>query len=126
MVDLRHERAHRVHHEAAVLASRGHDLGRAAVRRQHERRAGRHVVDGVDEDHALGLEPLHDEPVVDDLVVAVDGRFEDPHHPHQRLDRHLDPGAEPPWLGQQHALHLVLGFETPRPPVEATEPEAHL
>ena len=82
------------------------------------------VVDGVDEDHALGLEPLDDEPVVDDLVVAVDGRLEDPHHPHQRLDRHLDPGAEPPGLGQQHALTWLLGFGTPRPPVEATEPEA--
>ena len=40
------------------------------------------------------LEPLDDELVVDDLVVAVHGRLEGPHHPRQRLDRHLDAGAE--------------------------------
>ena len=29
-------------------------------------------------------------------MVAVHGRLEDPHHPRQRLDRHLDAGAEAP------------------------------
>ena len=38
---------------AAVGACRVDDLGRAAVGRQHERRAGRDVGDVVDEDHAL-------------------------------------------------------------------------
>ena len=41
---------------------------------------------------------------MDDLVVAVDGRLEDPHHPRQGLDRHLDPSAETARLGEQHAV----------------------
>ena len=40
------------------------------------------------------LEAVDDQLVVDDLVVAVHGRLEDPHHPRQRLDRHLHAGAE--------------------------------
>ena len=59
------------------------------------------VVDVVDEDHALLAEPVDDEPVVHDLVVAVHGRLEDPHHPRERLDRHLDAGAEPARFGEQ-------------------------
>ena len=47
-------------------------------------------------------EPVDDEPVVDDLVVAVHGRLEDAHHPREGLDRHLDPGAEAAGLGEQH------------------------
>ena len=69
----------------------------------------RDVVDVVDEDHAQVLEPLDDEPVVDDLVVAVDGRLEEPHHPRQRLDRHLDPGTEAPRLGEEHLLRRPRG-----------------
>ena len=61
-------------------------------------------VDVVDEDHALAAELLDDEAVVDDLVVAVDGRLEDADHPGERLDRHLDAGAEAPRLGEQDVL----------------------
>ena len=43
---------------------------------------------------AAALEALDHDPVVDDLVVAVDGRLEGPHHPGQRLDGHLHAGAE--------------------------------
>jgi len=42
----------------------------------------------------LAPEFLDDEPVVNNLVVAVDGRLEDAHHPRERLDGHLDPGTE--------------------------------
>ena len=52
------------------------------------------------------LEALDDELVVDDLVVAVHGRLEGPHHPGQRLDRHLHAGAEAPRLGEQHAVDV--------------------
>ncbi len=52
------------------------------------------LVDVVDEDDPELHEPVDDQLVVDDLVVAVDGRLEGPHHPAQRLDRHLDPGTE--------------------------------
>ena len=48
-----------------------------------------------------GPELVDDVPVVDDLVVAVDGRFEDPHHPGQGLDGLLHPRAEAPGLGQE-------------------------
>ena len=75
------------------------------MRGQHERRTGRHVVDVVDEDHALLAETVDDEPVVHDLVVAVHGRLEDPNHPRQRLDRHLDAGAEAPRFGEQDLLY---------------------
>ena len=43
-------------------------------------------------------------PVVDDLVVAVHRRLEDPHHPRQGLDGLLDPGTEAPGLGQEDAV----------------------
>ena len=82
------------------------DLGRRAVRGEHQRRAGRNVADVVDEDDALvDVNSLDDQAVVDDLVVAVDGRLEDPHHPGEGLDRHLDTGAEAPRLGEQDFLH---------------------
>ena len=81
---------------------RGDDLGRGAVGREHERRTRRDVVDVVHEDHARARSKRSTiEPVVDDLVVAVHGCGEDPHHPRERLDRHLDTGAEAPWLGEQ-------------------------
>ena len=65
---------------------------------------GGHVGHVVDEDDALGTEALDHVPVVDDLVVAVHRRLEDPHHPGQGLDRLLDAGAEPPWLGQHDSV----------------------
>ena len=112
VVDLRDERAHRVDDVAAPLAGRGDDLGRRAVGRQHDRRARRDVGDVVDEHHALGLEALDDQAVVDDLVVAVHGRLERADHPRQRLDGHLDAGAEAPRLGQEHLFdcHCRPGY----------------
>ena len=58
----------------------------------------------VDEDHAELAEAVDDEPVVHDLVVAVHGRLERPHHPCERLDRHLHAGAEPTRFGEQYLL----------------------
>ena len=104
VMDLGDERAHRVDDVAAAFLRRGDDLRRRAVSRQHDRPPLRDVGDVVDEDDALALEALHDQLVVDDLVIAVHGRFEAAHHPRQCLDRHLDPGAEPPRLGQEHAF----------------------
>ena len=95
VVDLGDQRADRIDHHPPVGPGRGHHLGGRAVGRQHERGAGRHLVDVVDEDHALGAELVDHVPVVDDLVVAVDRRLEDPDHPGQGLDGLLHPGAEP-------------------------------
>ena len=117
VVHLGDERAHRVDHEAALVARGGHHLGRRSVGREHERRAGGHVVHVVDEHHAELAEAVDHEPVVDDLVVAVHRRLEDPHHPRQGLDRHLDAGTEPPWLGEQHrSTAIPRGYPPPSPP----------
>ena len=90
--------------------------------RQHDRRARRDVGDVVDEHHALGLEALDDQLVVDDLVVAVHGRREAADHPGQRLDRHLHAGAEAPRLGEQHPLDAVRRRRSSHRDVHATRP----
>ena len=109
---------------------RRHHLGGRAVGRQHDRRAVGHVGDVVDEHHAEGLEAVDDQLVVDDLVVAVHGRLEGAHHPRQRLDRHLDAGAEPAGRGQQHASTSMGSANLPagaRPPAgRAPYPGRHV
>ena len=72
---------------------------------EHERRTGGNIGHVIDEDDALVTEALDHMPVVDDLVIAVDGRLKDPHHPGQGFDRLLDAGAEPPGLGQHDSVH---------------------
>ena len=104
VVHLGDQRADRVHDHAVAGAGGVHHRGGRAVRAQHERRALGDVGDVVDEDHALGAEALDHVPVVHDLVVAVDGRLEDPHHPGQGLDRLFDPGAEASGLGKHDAV----------------------
>ena len=74
--------------------------------REHERRARPGPRDVVDEDHPELAEAVDHDLVVDDLVVAVNGRFEHPHHPRQRLDRHLHAGAEAPRRGEQHLFDV--------------------
>ena len=101
VVNLGHEWAHRIDHHPAVGPGGGHDLWRRTVCRQHQRGAGGDVVHVVDEDDPPGPELLDDVQVVDDLVVAVDGRLEDAHHPRERLDGHLHAGAEAPRSGQE-------------------------
>ena len=53
---------------------------------------------------------------MDDLVIAVDRRFEDAHHPGKCLDRHLDPSTESTRLGKQDSIssHNVKGSEVSR------------
>ena len=104
VVDLRDQGAHRVDHHPTVGAGPVDDLGRRAVGRQHQRCARRDLGHVVDEHHALGDELVDHVPVVDDLVVAVDGRLEDTHHPGQGLDGLLHPGAEAAGLGQEDSV----------------------
>ena len=96
------ERTYGVDDEPIVVPSGADDLGRRAVRGQHERRARGHVVDVVHEHDAELAEAVDDEPVVHDLVVAVHGRLEHPHHPCERLDRHLHAGAKAARFGEQY------------------------
>ncbi len=95
VVDLGDQRAHRVDHVAAVGLGGGDDLGCRAVGRQHQRatRRARRSMSST-KTTPRSSEALHDPLVVDDLVVAVHGRLEGPDHPGQRLDGHLDAGAE--------------------------------
>ena len=106
MVHLRHERADSVHDDP-VLLPRGIDhLGRRAMGAQHQGRASGDLAHVVDEDDSLIGEALHHVLVVDDLVVAVDGRLEGPNHPCKCFDRLLDAGTEPPGFGQQHLIDV--------------------
>ena len=73
--------------------------------RQHQRRSRWNVINVVDEDHTLGDELVYDMAVVDDLVIAVDGRFEHPDHPGQGLDGLFHPGTEAPGLSQNDAVY---------------------
>ena len=99
VVDFGDQGADGIDGDAGHFARGFHHLRRGTVRRQHYRPARRHLGDVVDEDHAECGEALHHHAVVDDLVVAVDRRLEDAHHPGERLDRHLHSGAEASRLG---------------------------
>ena len=54
----------------------------------------RYLVEILDEDRALGLEPLDDIAVVDDLVADIDGGAELLQRQDHDLDGPVDPGAE--------------------------------
>ena len=69
-------------------------VGCGSVGAQHHRAASRYVSHVIDKHHPGLLERVDDSRVVNDLVVAIDGRFEDPDHPGQRLDRHFNACAE--------------------------------
>ena len=116
VVHLGDQRTHRVDDEAAASLGRGDDIGCRTVRRQHDRPALGHLGDIVDEDHTLSLESFDDDLVVDDLVVAVDRRFERANHPGEGLDRHLDAGAEPAGFGQEDAVDVHVPDRVPASP----------
>jgi hypothetical protein len=94
MMNLRDEWADRIDHGPAVLSGLLYHLGGCAVCAQHHRESSRDLRDVLDENDADTAEGLNDELVVDDLVVAIDRRWEDPHHPGKGVDRLLDTGAK--------------------------------
>ena len=104
VVDLGHQRTDRVDDDATLGPRRLDHLGRRAMGAEHQGRTVRDVADVVDEDDPLVTEALDHMTVVDDLVVAVHRRLEDPDHPGQGFNRLLDASTEPPWLGQHHSL----------------------
>jgi putative radical SAM enzyme (TIGR03279 family) len=113
VVHLGHEGTAGVDHHAAPGCCGLLDLGCGPVSREHERRKCRHLVDVVDEDDALAPEFLDDEAVVDDLVVAVNGRLEDAHHPREGLDGHLHARAKAARLREKDARDAAcLGLES--------------
>ena len=54
----------------------------------------RDLVELLDEDRALGLKPLHDIAIVDDLVAHIDRRAIGFQRPHDDLDGAVDAGAK--------------------------------
>ena len=92
-VHLRDERARRVDHVVRPLPPRPRARRRHAVRGEDDRRAGRRLVLGLDEDGAARLEVAHDVDVVHDLLAHVDGRAVVLERELDRLDRPFDPGA---------------------------------
>ncbi len=95
VVHLRDERAHRVDDEAATCSrAAATTSGAEPCADSMIGATRRHFVTSSTKTTPRALEPLDHDLVVDDLVVAVHGRLERSHHPCQRLDRHLDAGAE--------------------------------
>ena len=74
------------------------------MRRQHQGGTSRYFTDIVDEDHPLGPELVHHMLIVDDLVIAVHRRLEDPDHPGQGFDGLLHPRTEAPRFSQEHTF----------------------
>ena len=75
---------------------------------EQSRYAGRELLDAVDEADAEASEPGDDAVVVDDVVHAVDGRPKAQDHEGQRLDRHLDAGAEASGLDEEDPFGVHL------------------
>ena len=94
VVDLGHQGTDRVNDKTATGASRLNDFRCRAVRGQHDRTTDWNLIDVIHEHDTLMFESFDDDLVVDNLVEAVDRGFERPNHPGQRLDCHLDAGAE--------------------------------
>ncbi|MGF6369831.1 hypothetical protein OKW40_002581 [Paraburkholderia sp. RAU6.4a] len=98
---LGHERTGGVvHPQPARLGLRAHGL-RHAMRAEDHRVARRHFVQVLDEDRSLLAQVFDHIGVMDDFVTHVDRRAIQLDGPLDDLDRPVDAGAEPAWLGQQ-------------------------
>lgn len=71
--------------------------------------AGRHLVQFLDEDRALRLQPLDDVFVVYDLVPHIDRRAIDLERPLHRVDGAHDAGAEAARGAQENAQGRLFG-----------------
>jgi hypothetical protein len=95
-VDLAHERAGGVDDVEIAGGGGRADGGGDAVGGEHERGAGRYLVDLLDEHRAAALEVGDDVGVVDDLLADVDARAVVLERLLDDLDRALDAGARGP------------------------------
>src|SRR5262245_42412960 len=76
--------------------SRRPNLGRNTMRAERQPRAVRYILRVVDENDTSLFEVRHDHAVVNDLVVAVNGRAETFNHLLQAPDGHLHAGTKAP------------------------------
>jgi hypothetical protein len=58
------------------------------------------------EDHPEFTEAVHHQPVVNDLMEAIDGRLEHTEHPGEGLDRHLHPSTEAAGRSQENEVDI--------------------
>ncbi len=100
-VDLRHQRAGRVEHLQPARARLVADRPRHAVSGEHHDRAGRDLLERVDEDRALVAQVADHVVVVDDLVAHVDRRAELRERALDDLDRAVHARAEAARLREQ-------------------------
>jgi hypothetical protein len=108
-VHLGDERAGRVDRVEAALRRALVDGWRDTVGREHERRAGRHVRLGLDEDRPALLQLPHHMGVVDDLLAHVDGRSVQGQRTFHRLDGAFDPSAISPRRCEQDSRNQTVG-----------------
>ncbi len=102
-VDLADQRAGRVQvHQVSALGL-GRDGFGHAVGGEHDLRVGRHLVQLLDEDRALGFQVLDHGAVVDDLVPDIDRRAVAAERFLDHADGTVHPGAEAARAGQHHA-----------------------
>ena len=104
VVDLGDEWADRVHHVPAGIDGGLDDLWCGSMCRQHDGRACRNVGDVIDEDHPHVLESLNDEAIMNNLVIAVHGRFECSNHGGEGLDGHLHTSAKTSGRSEQNVI----------------------
>ena len=76
------------------------------MRAQHEGCVTRHNRYVIDENHADGLKVLHDEAIVDNLVVAVNRGLEDSRHPVEGLDGLFDASAKASRGGEYDSVNV--------------------
>ena len=93
-VHLGDQRAGGVEHLQPAALGVGAHLLRHAVRAEDHGGAGRHLVELLDEDRALGAQVVDHVLVVHDLVAHVDRRAVQLERALHDLDRALDAGAE--------------------------------
>ncbi len=94
VMHLGDQRAGGVDHRQAALGGQLLDTLGHAMGAEHGHRAGRHLVQLVDEHRAAGAQILDHMPVMHDLVTDIDRRTVFLQGPFDDLDRPLDTGAE--------------------------------
>src|SRR5690348_1438953 len=96
------------HGQAPLLRLVLHGV-RDAMRGEDDRRAGRHLLQLLDEDGAEIAQPIDDVAVVNHLVTHVDGGSEELDRPFHDLDGAVHAGAEAARVGEKH-LHQTFSF----------------
>ena len=105
VVHLGDQRAGGVDHRQLPVGGQLLDPLGDAMGREDRHRAGRDLVQLIDEHGAAGAQILHHVAVVDDFVTDVDRRAVLLQRPLDDFDRPLDAGAETAGLGEDDADH---------------------